>query len=383
MTRLRRASALLAGVCALAASLVAGSAAPARADGCQFILGFKTIHDALVATVGDCVDNQAFAANGDALQHSVKGLLAWRKADNWTAFTDGYHTWVNGPNGIQERLNTERFPFESDQTGQTASGGSASAGSCPDVHNAFANSCSLGNVGQGGVTVKSRIKTLTVPYDRDAWDLVIADHPQALYVTLQDLWYSMGVQVWQKETQTKIIEKIFRAGADEFKRRTIQFVMPEALTKWTDTQHSCGGRSRRESPSAREAPSGGVDDHLSGPDPPRGGRVPGTPPPHRHVPLGSRSVRPAPLLAEPGGGGMTCFVGAPPHQHLTDAEIRALQTGAPVGTPTPIDHLSSCAGCRERFEQRHEVGIDEDIAVAGVIDDVGELLGEQPDVQGV
>lgn len=231
MSRLRTALALLASTFALAASLVAGSAAPARADGCQFILGFKTIHDALPAIVGDCVDNQAFAANGDAQQHTVKGLLAWRKADNWTAFTDGYHTWVNGPYGIQERLNTERFPYEHDQGGQAASSG---PGACPDVHNAFANACPLGNVGQGGVTVKGRIKTLTVPYDRDAWDLVISDHPQALYVTLQDLWYSMGVQVWQKETQTKIVEKIFRAGADEFKRRTIQFVMPEVVVKTLD-----------------------------------------------------------------------------------------------------------------------------------------------------
>ncbi|HVA23549.1 MAG TPA: hypothetical protein VMW62_04075, partial [Chloroflexota bacterium] len=48
------------------------------------------------------------------MQHTTGGLLAWRKSDNWTAFTDGYHTWVNGPMGIQERLNTDRFPFEHD-----------------------------------------------------------------------------------------------------------------------------------------------------------------------------------------------------------------------------------------------------------------------------
>jgi hypothetical protein len=38
----------------------------------------------------------------------------WRKADNWTAFTDGYRTWVNGPAGLVRRLNTERFPWEGD-----------------------------------------------------------------------------------------------------------------------------------------------------------------------------------------------------------------------------------------------------------------------------
>src|SRR5262249_6675345 len=34
------------------------------------------------------------------------------KADNWTAFTDGYRTWINGPLGLQERLNTGRFSWE-------------------------------------------------------------------------------------------------------------------------------------------------------------------------------------------------------------------------------------------------------------------------------
>ncbi len=38
----------------------------------------------------------------------------WRKADNWTAFTDGYRTWINGPNGLEQRLNSERFPWEPD-----------------------------------------------------------------------------------------------------------------------------------------------------------------------------------------------------------------------------------------------------------------------------
>jgi len=26
-------------------------------------------------------------------------VLVWRKADNRTAFTDGYRTWINGPRG--------------------------------------------------------------------------------------------------------------------------------------------------------------------------------------------------------------------------------------------------------------------------------------------
>ena len=48
------------------------------------------------------------------LQQTTGGLLVWRKADNWTAFTDGYRTWINGPNGLVQRLNTERFEWEAD-----------------------------------------------------------------------------------------------------------------------------------------------------------------------------------------------------------------------------------------------------------------------------
>ncbi len=83
----------------------------AHADGCSYVLGFATMA-AAVPQIGQCQDNQSNSANGDAVQHTAGGLLVWRKADNWTAFTDGYYTWINGPNGLQERLNTDRFPWE-------------------------------------------------------------------------------------------------------------------------------------------------------------------------------------------------------------------------------------------------------------------------------
>jgi hypothetical protein len=92
---------------------VKGGAPAAANANCAYILGFATLHDLLPGVIGGCLDNQAFAANGDALQHSTGGLLVWRKADNWTAFTDGYRTWVNGPLGVQQRLNSERFSWES------------------------------------------------------------------------------------------------------------------------------------------------------------------------------------------------------------------------------------------------------------------------------
>jgi hypothetical protein len=86
-------------------------------QGCQFVLGFRTLHALIPVVVGACLDDQASAANGDALQHTTNGLLVWRKADNFTAFTDGYRSWVNGPNGIQERLNTQRFAWEANPGG--------------------------------------------------------------------------------------------------------------------------------------------------------------------------------------------------------------------------------------------------------------------------
>ncbi len=79
---------------------------------CKFILGFQTLHDLDPADTGDCLDNQAFASNGDALQHTTNGLLVWRKADNWTAFTNGYRTWINSKFGLRQRLNSERFEWE-------------------------------------------------------------------------------------------------------------------------------------------------------------------------------------------------------------------------------------------------------------------------------
>jgi hypothetical protein len=100
-----------------AVPLVSAQTAP---PACTFVLGFQTLHDLDPQDIGDCIDNQTFAANGDAQQHTTKGLMAWRKADNWTAFTNGYMTWINGPTGLVSRLNTDRFPWEHDQAAPAA-----------------------------------------------------------------------------------------------------------------------------------------------------------------------------------------------------------------------------------------------------------------------
>jgi len=108
----------LSGAAAPASAIPASVApAPAAVGACQYILGFKSLHDLDVSDTGDCTENQAFAANGDAQQHTTAGLMAWRKADNWTAFTNGYWTWINGPNGLAKRLNTERFTWEANPDG--------------------------------------------------------------------------------------------------------------------------------------------------------------------------------------------------------------------------------------------------------------------------
>lgn len=106
-------------VALLVLSLVAGWGAPASvvfaqaAGGCTFVLGFADLRALVPTEVGACTDDErANPANGDAVQPTTRGLLVWRKADNWTAFTDGARTFVNGPLGLQQRLNGQRFWWE-------------------------------------------------------------------------------------------------------------------------------------------------------------------------------------------------------------------------------------------------------------------------------
>jgi hypothetical protein len=82
-------------------------------SGCTFVLGFAELRRMVgPEVVGDCVENQRFAEDGDARQQTTMGELVWRKADNVTAFTDGHQTWIVGPQGLQKRLNDDRFAWE-------------------------------------------------------------------------------------------------------------------------------------------------------------------------------------------------------------------------------------------------------------------------------
>lgn len=107
----------------LPAAMMPGAAAaqtnsgPSAAAPCHFQLGFAALQALLPSVVGACLDDETYGANGDSVQHTTNGLLVWRKSDNFTAFTDGYHTWVNGPDGLQVRLNGQRFSWEANPTG--------------------------------------------------------------------------------------------------------------------------------------------------------------------------------------------------------------------------------------------------------------------------
>jgi len=87
-------------------------AIPTQAQQCSYQLGFLAIYEQIPDIVGPCKSNEAYNAIGNSEQLTANGLMQWRKADNFTAFTDGYRSWVNGPCGLEERLNTQRFPWE-------------------------------------------------------------------------------------------------------------------------------------------------------------------------------------------------------------------------------------------------------------------------------
>jgi len=86
----------------------------------EFKAGFKALADQIPDIVGQPVENEHYAANGDALQKTTTGLMVWRKSDNLATFTNGTRTWILGPNGIQDRPNDAHFPWEKDQPSATA-----------------------------------------------------------------------------------------------------------------------------------------------------------------------------------------------------------------------------------------------------------------------
>ncbi len=99
-------------LCITAIGMASGCLVAGAQSGCNFVGGFASLHAQLTTTIGDCTDNQTYSADGDALQHTTHGLLVWRKFDNFTEFTNGSTTWVNGPFGLLSRPSNDRFGWE-------------------------------------------------------------------------------------------------------------------------------------------------------------------------------------------------------------------------------------------------------------------------------
>ena len=68
----------------------------------------QTVQQAMVSAMTDDKCDKCKVTG----QQTTTGLIVWRKADNWTAFTNGSRTWINGPAGVQDRANDEGFPWE-------------------------------------------------------------------------------------------------------------------------------------------------------------------------------------------------------------------------------------------------------------------------------
>jgi hypothetical protein len=85
----------------------------ARAQTCTFSFGFATLYNAIPTVVGNCIQNVQYdPVTGDGLQVTTNGLLVWTKSDNVSSFTDGFQTWIDGPFGLQMRLNSQVFAWE-------------------------------------------------------------------------------------------------------------------------------------------------------------------------------------------------------------------------------------------------------------------------------
>src|SRR5581483_4031468 len=78
-----------------------------------FSQGFEALHNLIPDVVGDCKDDEHVdPSTGNSIQQTTNGILAWRKKDNVTIFTNGQTTWLRGPCGLQSRPDNEQLPWE-------------------------------------------------------------------------------------------------------------------------------------------------------------------------------------------------------------------------------------------------------------------------------
>ncbi len=102
-----------AAVALIAVVAVSGSIPSGLAAQCEIRPRFRVLAVALPELIGNCVASEALnGETGDIEQPVDGGVLVLRSADNTPVFTDGWESWVAGPNGIEKRLNSERLAWE-------------------------------------------------------------------------------------------------------------------------------------------------------------------------------------------------------------------------------------------------------------------------------
>ena len=105
---------------ALSAALFAlpgPAAAVSPSDSCNYITGFQMLVDAVPQAAGMCTEQGHYWEPGadprDFVQHTTTGLFVRRAFNDEPGFTNGYLSWVVGPQGqVLSRLNTDQFDWE-------------------------------------------------------------------------------------------------------------------------------------------------------------------------------------------------------------------------------------------------------------------------------
>ena len=209
----------------------------AWAQTCEFHSGFRTLRDLLPDLVGECLENERTTVEGTQ-QRTTGGLLVWRQADNWTAFTDGYRTWSISPQGLQQQSNAASFGWQ-----RTTDDGGLGLGT---VHLPGNDRIRLGIHPDGGHFVIYTYNTAT-----DSYDPVL----QLTNAPFQSTGHRIGIpHFWRK---------IFLQGGYEFLEFRIRGKFPnnegqgvggfiylskeDRLTLWTENWRGQGFATRSQS----------------------------------------------------------------------------------------------------------------------------------------
>jgi hypothetical protein len=103
---------------------------------------------------------------------------------------------------------------------------------CEAEHDRISTACPIGTPNEQGVTLQGAIVR---PGQQRAYKFRVPE-PRAAHIYLGDLWYNMGVALWQdpptsQEPGTPIGEWLFVAESRLYQRRVIQFVRPEIVVE--------------------------------------------------------------------------------------------------------------------------------------------------------